>query len=262
MIEKGLPVKTGQLQRTAERFKRLMHHIESTYAIFEAHKKKAYLPITEEVKMQFSPRSKIGGIPYLRNENDWPVCPNCKRNMDLLVQLNLADLPEKSEEGLLQLFYCTSKETDCSSSLEGYLPFSKASVVRKIRVEGPSAKVRPNLAEVFQEKVISGWEAQFDYPHREEYDVLGIEIPHEGVFDCLYEQKIGNPIRRDKLFGWPNWIQGVSYPYDPKAGTGMQFLFQLASFDHLNYRFGDDGTGHITQSVENSDLLAFGWACH
>ena len=85
MIEKGLPVKTGQLQQTAEKFKRLMHHIENTYAIFEAHKKKAYLPISEEVKMQFSSNSKIGEIPYLRNENDWPVCPNCQRNMDLLV---------------------------------------------------------------------------------------------------------------------------------------------------------------------------------
>ncbi len=261
-MKKGLPIDSSLLQRGEEKFKALMHDVESTYAIFDAHKRKAYLPITENVKMAFSEHSKIGGIPYLRNENDWPICENCQRNMDLLVQLNLADIPEKAEEGLLQLFYCTSKETDCTSVLEGYLPFSKASVVRKILAEGPSSKVRPNLTKVFQEKVITGWQVQFDYPHREEYDVLGIEIPHDGVFDYLYEQKIGSPIRKDKLFGWPNWIQGVSYPKDPKTGADMQFLFQLASFDHLAYRFGDDGTGHITQSVRGSGQLAFGWACH
>ncbi len=261
-MKKSLPVETGMLHSAATSYEELQQLLERTYAIFEAHKKKAYLPVTEAIKMEFSSISKIGGIPYLRNENDWPVCPNCQRNMDLLVQLNLADLPERQADGLVQLFYCTAKETDCSSILEGYLPFSKASVVRKISVTGPSAKVRPNLTEVFQEKRIVGWQSCFDYPHREEYDILGIEVPHDGVFDYLYEQKIGSPIRKDKLFGWPYWVQGAEYPQNPETGSQMQFLFQLASFDHLNYRFGDDGTGHITHGADNTGQLAFGWAGH
>lgn len=239
--------------------------IEQWKEAIEPYKRKAYLPIVQEVKMEFSEHSKIGGIPYLQDENDWPVCPNCQRNMDLLVQLNLNGLPEKSEDGLLQLFSCSndSDEVDCNSKLNGWEPFSSISVVRKIQTKGVSAKFRPNLEKVFQEKRIVGWQVQYDFPHWEEYEKLGIQSPDdEGLFDLLVDRKLGVPIEKDKLFGWPYWLQGVEYPKDRLTGSEMEMLFQLVSMDNLAYRIGDKGIGHITQSSDTENELGFGWAGH
>ena len=74
---------------------------EKTIKALDKFKKRAFLPNTKENENTFSDNSKIGGFPYLRNENDWPKCPNCKKNMQLFLQLNLQELPEKKEQGLI-----------------------------------------------------------------------------------------------------------------------------------------------------------------
>jgi len=71
------------------------------------------------VKRTFSSDSKFGGYPYLRTEDDWPVCPNCKRNMQLFLQLELEKIPVSKQQGLLQMFYCTSFDPFCESDLDG-----------------------------------------------------------------------------------------------------------------------------------------------
>ena len=68
----------------------------------------AYLPLTKISDSLFSADSKFGGYPYLRNTQDWPICPNCNNHMQLFLQLNLNDLPFKKENELIQLFYCTN----------------------------------------------------------------------------------------------------------------------------------------------------------
>lgn len=69
------------------------------------------------------------------------------------------------------------------------------------------------------------------------------------------------PIAKDKLYGWPYWIQSVEYPFDRKTESQMQLLFQFDSEDNLPYMFGDAGIGHLTQSPDNDKELGFGWAC-
>lgn len=228
--------------------------------LLSKYKKKAYLPQTQDNQNKFSSASKIGGFPYLRNENDWPVCPNCNKNMQLFLQLNLNDLPENQDKGLIQLFYCTTDKPHCESDLEAFFPFSKAVCCRKIDITEESSQIEPNLQEVFSEKVIVGWNPVDDYPHFEEYEQLGIEIDDD-IYELMEEKEIGLPIEKDKLFGWPYWVQSVEYPFDRKTETQMELLFQLDSEDNLPYMFGDAGIGHLTQSPDNKDELGFGWAC-
>jgi Domain of unknown function (DUF1963) len=56
--------------------------------------------------------SKYGGKPWLNVDEDYPLCPNCGKPMQLFLQLNLDEIPEhfKSQfgSGLFQLFYCNN----------------------------------------------------------------------------------------------------------------------------------------------------------
>jgi hypothetical protein len=226
-------------------------------------KRTAYIPITESKKASFSYKSKFGGLPYLRDENDWPVCPNCKKNMQLFVQLNLNELPVQKENSLAQLFYCTTSEPLCESDMEAFFPFSKSVECRIIEIGSVSAQIEPSIDELLEEKQITKWTPKDDYPHFEEYDQLGIELELEDdVYELMEEREIGLPIEQDKLFGWPYWVQSVEYPFDRKTETQMELLFQLSSKNNLPYMFGDAGIGHLTQSPDNKEELGFGWACY
>lgn len=224
-------------------------------------KRTAYLPITSEQENSFSEQSKIGGFPYLRNTEDWPQCPNCQKHMQLFVQLNLEQIPEQKDKGLIQLFYCTSKEPDCETALKAFFPFSSAVVCRRTAINGPSVIIQPSIETVFPEKRITGWAAKDDYPHVEEYEALGLTVDEE-VLEVMEAQGVGLTIDKDKLFGWPYWIQGVEYPLDRTTSRPMELLFQLDSEDNLPYMFGDSGIGHLTHSPDNKEEMAFGWACY
>ncbi len=182
--------------------------------------------------------------------------------MQLFLQLNLSEIPERQSNGLLQLFYCTSTTPLCEVDLEAFFAFSEAVVSRIVRPKGPSYSIKPEHEHTFPEKRITGWEAFDDYPHYEDYDLLGIDSDlDEDVFELMEDRLLGIPQQGDKLFGWPYWVQGAEYPADRNTGAQMDLVFQFDSEVNLPYMFGDAGVGHLTQSPDNEQELAFGWAC-
>lgn len=230
--------------------------------LLQRFKRTAYIPKVSPGPSEFSEHSKIGGLPYLRSEKDWPKCPNCKKHLQLFLQLNLSEIPEKKSDGLLQFFYCTSTDPLCEVDLEAFFAFSEAVVSRLIHLDIPSYSINPEHEDTFPEKRITGWEAVDDYPHYEDYDLLGIDSDlDDTVYDLMEERESGVPISGDKLFGWPFWVQGSEYPSDRKTGTQMELVFQFDSEVNLPHMFGDAGIGHLTQSPDNKQELAFGWAC-
>ncbi|MGC1516332.1 MAG: DUF1963 domain-containing protein, partial [Maribacter sp.] len=204
-----ITVDTSQLNVASEKMNAFINEYQQFKRVLDAHKRIAYLPIVAENKLTFSTDSKIGGIPYLRSTDDWPMCPSCGNHQDLFLQLNLKDVPEQNEEGIVQLFYCTSDNQVCQ---DNYKPFSKHKTVRNIQVIGEPVKVRPNTDTVFQEKLIVSWQSFYEYPHFEEYARLNIEPVSDGMLDTLHTYELSLPSKKDKLFGWPYWIQGVEYP--------------------------------------------------
>ena len=234
--------------------------IEALIDEISVFKRIAFIPQIEATERAFSQVSKIGGLPYLRSNEDWPSCPNCGRHLQLFLQLDLSQLPKPvEEEGLVQLFYCTNEMDLCAQKLDAYFPFSKGVVARKIEVQGPSAQIEPNLPDLFPEKRIIGWEAKEDFPHYEELLELGMNID-ERLYGKLEMEDKATPLMGDKLWGWPHWVQSPDYPFDRKTGTKMELLFQLDSEVNLPFMFGDMGIGHLTQSPDNPGELAFGWA--
>jgi uncharacterized protein YwqG len=237
-----------------------MSALEQAMEILKPFKKTAYIPQTTAVASQFSAKSKLGGFPYLRNAEDWPVCPNCKKHKQLFLQLNMAELPENQYDGLVQFFYCTTEKPNCESHFGTYFPFTDATTCRKIAIEGDSPTIEPTIDKIYEEKQIIGWEAKDDFPHFEEYNLLGIELTDEQM-EAVENAEI-LPSQKDKLFGYPYWIQGVEYPNDRNTGVQMQLLFQIDSDDNLPHSFGDMGIGHLTQSPNNEEEMGFGWACY
>lgn len=242
---------------------------EKTLDKINNNKKQTFIPSVKNYKGALTD-SKFGGIPYLNSDESWPICRNCNKPLNFFLQLNLDKIPASLKgrfgEGIIQLFYCTSSEPCCEVDCESYNPFSKAELVRMISstqidtsLDVDSIKV-PKELEVFPVKNIDSWQAKVEHPHWEDLTKNEI-LDMEEIFILDEKEDVLVNYDKDKLSGWPNWIQGHEYPECPICKKEMQFVFQIASEDNIPYMFGDVGTGHITQCPEHKNQLAFGWAC-
>lgn len=236
---------------------------ESILRWTRTYSRKAWRPRTEFGRGPLC-GSRYGGIPWLSPGEQWPACGNCRRPLQLLLQLNLADLPEPEGTGLIQLFYCTNREAGCEELCEADRPFSPASAIRLVYPESVSGPVQARQPREgctpFSERMITGWrELPPELPWFDEaWDLLenaGTRV------DELWQEgldEMPDPAQGDKFGGWPRWIRDVGYPGCPRCACPMELMFQLAG-DHLPLRFGDDGCAWITRCPDHPDQLAFGW---
>jgi uncharacterized protein YwqG len=105
------------------------------------HRRPAWKPIVEEGDASAT-GSKFCGTPWIGPDAPWPECGLCKKPLQLLVQLDLGDLPEelgpRFGTGLLQLFYCVRDECQGRG---GWEPFADdLSRVRVVQPTGPGLK--------------------------------------------------------------------------------------------------------------------------
>lgn len=140
---------------------------------------------------------------------------------------------------------------------------------------------RPSLAgsPAFPAVTIVGWDRIDDLPHPEDHAQAGLVASYDfsaGAltlrcpslnfetttgFDDLPVEEIAIATEKDKLGGWPYWIQGNEQPGCRICGERMRLLIQVDSNDNIPFMFGDAGIGHITQCQDHTDVVAFGWAC-
>lgn len=212
--------------------------------------------VPETAAGPFENRSGFGGTPYLPRGVDHPECPRCGVPMPLFVQLRLDELPNQREartSGLLQLFYCTTEAPDLSErSLDSWAPLSDGATMRIVSAYGGSVSSVPPRYPALR---ITGWREEPDLPTWEELRGLGIVLDGELALRLINADM---PRGGDKLAGWP--VQRVEYPTCPVCGAPMGVVFQLESDDHVPFKFGDSGTGYITQCETHRNLVAFGWA--
>ncbi|MEN8251330.1 MAG: DUF1963 domain-containing protein [Bacteroidota bacterium] len=231
--------------------------------ILEPYRKPAWFPKVVEKKSSIS-SSKFSGVPILQNGENWPCCEHCNEPMQLFLQLYAKHLPDEADtpfgNGVLQVFYCTNQSKECEVVCEAYFPYSTSTLVRVINPDNDDlATLTSNpVKDAFPEKEIVGWEVKDDYPNWEELEVLGCTLTDEQS-DYLCE--IGYPQSKDKLLGWPYWVQSVEYPDCPDCGKPMKLIFQIDSENNLPYMFGDVGCSHVTQCDQHKDKMAIAWAC-
>jgi hypothetical protein len=255
-----------------------------------AHLRPAWTPRTSPGEPTGS-SSKFCGVPWLPAGEAPPTCTLCGRDLQLFVQLDLDGLPAEiaaaSGGGVLQLFYCVGQRPEVADDGEppcwaegAWQPFSDvASVARVV----PAHSLRPAAMAGgpagFPARAIVGWDRFEDVPHPADHDAAGLShsydfpartvtlrCPSVGLdvtlgLDDLPVEDIATAAEKDKLGGWPCWVQSNEQPGCPRCGETMRLLFQLDSEDHVPFMFGDAGVGHVTQCPTHTDVVAFGWAC-
>ncbi|MBD2184184.1 DUF1963 domain-containing protein [Planktothrix sp. FACHB-1355] len=239
---------------------------ENLKAKLSSVRRSAWKPIVREGDGDLT-ASKFSGKPWLSAGETWPICPNCQKPMQLFLQLNLDQLPkslkEKFGNGILQMFYCTSTEPYCEGDCDAG-ESAKIKLLRIVQPEAKSAKIEiPEIENLFPAKLIIRWEEIGDSPSWEDVESFFGITPNEENLDILDNYFGWRPEPGDKLAGWPDWIQGSSYPNCPTCNQTMtQFIFQLDSEDNITYMWGDAGRGYLVQCPEHKEKLAFFWQCH
>ncbi|MDX1803070.1 MAG: DUF1963 domain-containing protein [Alcanivorax sp.] len=206
--------------------------------------------------------SKFGGNPLLRQGEGWPCCGHCHQPMQLFVQLDARDLPAAAGmpfgDGILQVFYCTNMDEECEIMEQSYLPFSEATLCRVLPREQCHGFDAPPavIEDAFEERALTGWLAQTDFPSR-------AELPLLHGLDLQALQQLGAPdFARpgDKLLGWPHWRQTVNYPPCPCCERPMAYVLQLDSLSTLPFMFGDNGCAHVCQCPSHPQQITICWA--
>jgi len=213
--------------------------------------------------------SKFSGKPYLLPDEKYPHCQNCSEPMQLFIQLNFNTLPRKLgiqlDRGLLQLFYCTSSDPHCDSDCEANVALeSDPGFGKLIRIVEPQFNSEedyelPNFKEKYEPKCIIGWQQLEDLPSL-------IDLEHlESLFSPSKWEEIIDlynfPLDRDKLGGYPLWIQGDYRPQCPRCQTTMRYFMQLDCEGVLPFDFGGNGCGHIFQCPNHQEIVEFTYEC-
>ncbi len=201
--------------------------------------------------------SKIGGIPWLDDTDDWPACGHCNKPMQFLLQLSLKETGKlkgcPKGTGFLQVFYCTTPDTYCDElGKNPFSPFGKHLCARLYRSKHLSAvpiKLSP-ASTPLQRKTIIDWIPTTEYPTfqdtRRLKDVAFTE--EETDFMCCDAPTIST----EKLIGWPAFIQGAHYPHCPTCRRAMEFVFQFMFGFRIAFLF---------QCSKHKSTLAFSWQC-
>lgn len=237
-----------------------------TFAPLEVWRRSAFFPVTEDEDVD-APASKFGGLPWLPTGVEWPLCGGCSKPLTLLAQLEIASLPPAvgaAGAGLLQVFYCI--EASGPSSCDSWEDDSDAVCVRLVESHGYGANgesgVDPSALPAHR---VVGWVECDDWPSSIDWDTLGIALSpeDESDFDALEDRDLApTPRGRDKVGGWPLWVQGAEWGHCQLCNQQMIPLLQIDSEDHVAYMFGDSGIAHVCQCPAHPEQLSWGWACY
>jgi len=191
--------------------------------------------------------SCFGGLPLLREAEEWPCCAHCQAPLTFVVQVDLGRTPKAAREvfgaGLLQLFHCKACMSDTDT--------------RQVRVIDPAGTAVPDAvpdkAELFPARPIVGWgRAVKDFPYRDGDD-SGLLLEEREAMFRLNRQG-------DKLGGWPNWVQDADYPPCPDGAPHRmtQPVLQICSGQGVPHTWGDNGLGFVVRCPEHR-RVGFVW---
>ena len=83
----------------------------------------------------------------------------------------------------------------------------------------------------------------------------------EIVDEVIYKEKT-LLYGKDKLAGYPRWVQDPQYPNCPICDRSMdRLIFEFASDDNIPYLWGDVGTGYFLQCPQHKEQVTFLWQC-
>ncbi len=252
-------------------------------AQIEASKKATVNIALEDMKNDDVFASKVGGIAYWPEAEEYPKAANGEP-LFLLAQIRFDEMPPMAgypDKGMLQFFIA---DTDYyGANFDGDFSLSQLQVQKDFRVKywpelrEKIVKVAPGDSEMLphdpkkprrmkfsaQQELISDSDFRFDrifggeaYSVIEQYAAKH-GISSDGLADAVFERfnRSGH-----KIGGYPYFTQT-----DPRSEPGMELLFQLDSDDDMMW--GDVGVGNFFISPEDLQRrdftrVAYNWDCH
>lgn len=242
-----------------------------------SHSKPAWFPQVKDETAAEGRASKIAGLPLLLQGESWPHCQHCQSPLKLFLQLDCHQLPaavdehwaglkmlrQREETHWIQLFYCTGPQGGWNAKCDNWRPYSDNHLARVLHAGQALCVAAENQG--WPGKSIQAWQAFDDLPAYQDYDKIQMSpalfraLDSEETFEALNEPC---PAEKDKLGGWPFWVQENEVPACRECGTPMDVIFQLDSEQLLPHMFGDAGIAHLSQCPQHPEVLAFGWACY
>ena len=262
-------------------------------------KRKAWFPVTVKQDGDLT-TSKFAGKPWLSADELFPQCGCCNNLMRFFLQLNLEQVPNsikaKLGEGLFQFFYCVDCD-DWQPFSESHLvriiqPEGEAKEYELPHFQDnwSDDSLVGNSNGQFPARIIVNWKEITDYPDWIDAESTGVAIDDEElkiilsdidrdesglrnfsylessqrneiVNEVMYEEKVVFH-DKDKLAGYPHWVQDPEYPNCPICDRSMdKLIFEFASDNNIPYLWGDVGTGYFLQCSEHKKQVAFLWQC-
>eukprot|EP00198_Chlamydomonas_reinhardtii_P007541 XP_001696878.1 predicted protein [Chlamydomonas reinhardtii] len=209
--------------------------------------------------------SKIGGLPYLLPDEEWPT--NNGDGLSFLWQFRLQELPGPvraalgHSSGLMQLFISEALDED-----EGQWYLLRVVTESQLQPRDPAdvaAQLPHEHFELYPEKAVLGFDRVMDCPCSE--DALSDLPPgvddHQAavVLDRLSSAGLYATQSGDKLMGWPNWCQGPEWA---KTGAGQRYL-QVVQVEGTLVPFAVGDSGTLVLQRHPTDVATWGisWAC-
>ncbi|KAG2453489.1 hypothetical protein HYH02_001710 [Chlamydomonas schloesseri] len=209
--------------------------------------------------------SKIGGLPFLLPDEDWPS--NNGDGLSFLWQFRVQELPGPvraalgHSTGLMQLFISEALDED-----EGRWYLVRVVEESQLRPRDPAqvaAQLPHEHFELYPERAVLGFDRFMDCPCTE--DALSDLPPGVGedqaavVLDRLASAGLYGTQSGDKLMGWPNWCQGSEWV---EAETGQRYL-QVVQVEGtlVPFAVGDSGTLVLQRHPTDRAVWGVSWAC-
>lgn len=193
-----------------------------------------------------APVTRVGGVPLVPDDFDWPVCSECEEPMQFLLQLDLDDLddPEGAGggragaggRGLLSVFMCQNDPGGCDE----WDPTSGGNRALLFPREGLAPAEVPEDGETLR-----------DESHGVTYRQTGAATYHEARLEAPVLGRLG---------GAPEWIQADDTPFCASCEERMDFVaqFEEGPHDRTSMNFGGGGNGYAF-TCEPCRRAAFCW---
>lgn len=214
-----------------------------------------YVPVVDQ-DSETSTLSYYGGFPLVAKGEAEPLCPCCKGELSLTLQLDLKNVPGAVQEvlgvkrGYLQVFSCEEDMGECTFG-------SKVEKPVRILEEGDLSVWKNPERVVSEKKEIVGWEEHFEKPTPKLLKENNITLTkEEKEFMKWYYEKTEEVT--DKVGGIPIYNQSNPRLKCKESKKAMRFILQIESYFHSD---NFNGRIYVYQSPVNEKALTYHWDC-
>lgn len=209
--------------------------------------------------------SKFGGVPYIQQGEDWPVCTGCQAPLSFICQMDLKEtaLRIRTGTGFFTLFYCWecapwgAVDEEPGRWILRLYPGADPALMARVRPPDTVTVTRPCGIRVVIAASYPSWVTLLKIrPDAEHLFAQEQEAVLADIYEDEVEQLVGEQDYYSRVGGYPEWIQ------DDETPEGMILLAQIESEEDADISWGDAGCAYLFLSPDASHTTRLIVQCH